>query len=230
MKKLFTIFLAILCAFAPITAFAADVAIAIDRKPLQTDTAPTSINGRTMVPVRAIFEGLGAEVTWNSDIKSITAQKDDKTIVLYLNDPTAFINGVSHTLDAPAISVNGRTMVPVRFIAESLGCQVYWDSYHKLVSIFTDAADAAAYAAELEQQQAERKAEEARIAAQKAEEERIAAQQKAQAETKQSYTVYVTPTGKRYHYSSSCNGGTYIASTLEKARARGLTPCKKCVG
>ena len=46
----------------------------------------------------------------------------------------------------------------------------------------------------------------------------------------QSRTVFVTKTGKRYHYSSTCNGGTYYASTLDEALARGLTPCKKCVG
>ena len=147
----------------------------------------------------------------------------------------AFINGVSHSLDTPAVAVNGRTMVPVRFVAESLDCKVYWDSYNQLVSIFTDNADAAAYAAELQKQQAARKAEEERLAAQraaqKAEQERLAAQNKnTQTVSKKSTTVYVTPTGERYHYSGSCNGGTYIASTLEKALARGLTPCKKCVG
>ena len=46
----------------------------------------------------------------------------------------------------------------------------------------------------------------------------------------QSRQVYVTPTGKRYHYDGNCNGGTYIESTLEQALARGLTPCKKCAG
>ena len=43
-------------------------------------------------------------------------------------------------------------------------------------------------------------------------------------------TVYVTKSGKRYHYDSSCNGGTYYPSTLAEAQSRGLTPCKKCVG
>lgn len=47
---------------------------------------------------------------------------------------------------------------------------------------------------------------------------------------KVSRTVYITRTGKRYHYSSHCNGGTYYASTLDKAKAQGLTPCKKCAG
>lgn len=46
----------------------------------------------------------------------------------------------------------------------------------------------------------------------------------------QSATVYITPTGKRYHYSSSCNGGKYYKSTLSEAKSKGLTPCKKCVG
>ena len=218
-KKWIALFLATLCTFTPLTAFAADVNI--DRKPLQMDVSPTVINGRTMVPMRSIFEGLGAAVEWNSYTRGITAQKEDKTITLYLNETTAFINGVSHSLDTPAVAVNGRTMVPVRFVAESLDCKVYWDSYNQLVSIFTDNADAAAYAAELQKQQAARKAEQ----------ERLAAQNKTtQTVSKKSTTVYVTPTGKRYHYSGSCNGGTYIASTLEKALARGLTPCKKCVG
>ena len=218
-KKWIALFLAALCTFTPLTAFAADVNI--DRKPLQMDVSPTVINGRTMVPMRSIFEGLGAAVEWNSYTRGITAQKEDKTITLYLNETTAFINGVSHSLDTPAVAVNGRTMVPVRFVAESLDCKVYWDSYNQLVSIFTDNADAAAYAAELQKQQAARKAEEERLAAQN---------KNTQTVSKKSTTVYVTPTGKRYHYSGSCNGGTYIASTLEKALARGLTPCKKCVG
>ena len=146
-KKWIALFLAALCTFTPLTAFAADVNI--DRKPLQMDVSPTVINGRTMVPMRSIFEGLGAAVEWNSYTRGITAQKEDKTITLYLNEKNAFINGVSHSLDTPAVAVNGRTMVPVRFVAESLDCKVYWDSYNQLVSIFTDNADAAAYAAEL---------------------------------------------------------------------------------
>lgn len=92
--------------------------------------------------------------------------------------------------------------------------------------------------AEEERIAAEKKAEEERIAAEKkAEEERIAAEQKAAEEKSaaasqqtDSRTVYITPTGKRYHYSSSCGNGTYNATTLDKAISMGLTPCKKCVG
>ena len=45
-----------------------------------------------------------------------------------------------------------------------------------------------------------------------------------------SHTVYITPTGSKYHYDNNCNGGTYIPSTLAEAQAMGLTPCKKCAG
>lgn len=233
MKKILTMVLAALCAFSPVVASAIDVKV--DKAPLVMDVEPAIVNGRTLVPMRSIFEALGAEIEWNNYTKAVTAQKDDKTIILYLNDIFAYIDGVSYQLDTPAVAIDGRTMVPARFVAESLDCQVYWDSYEKCVSIFTDKADAAAYAVELEQKQAARKAEAERIAAEKAEQARIAAEKAAQAEAAKAtstkgHTIYVTPTGKKYHYSSSCNGGTYIASTLDQALARGLTPCKKCVG
>lgn len=82
-----------------------------------------------------------------------------------------------------------------------------------------------------EEEAARKAAEEA--AAQKAAEE-AAAQQAAQQQNQQSQsngrTVYITPTGKRYHYDNHCNDGTYIPSTLAEAQAKGLTPCKKCAG
>lgn len=91
---------------------------------------------------------------------------------------------------------------------------------------------------EAERIAAEKKAEEERIAAEKAEQERIASEKAAQAQqqsqqTQQSQsgngkTVYVTPTGKRYHYDSSCGRGTYSPTTLDNAISMGLTPCQKC--
>lgn len=81
---------------------------------------------------------------------------------------------------------------------------------------------------------AKKAAEEA--AAQKAAEEAAAQQAAAQQQTQseasesQSRTVYITPTGKRYHYDNNCNDGTYIPSTMDEALAKGLTPCKKCAG
>jgi len=83
--------------------------------------------------------------------------------------------------------------------------------------------------AEEERIAAEKKAEEERIAAEKKAEEQAAAQKAASSTQTNSRTVYVTPTGKRYHYNSSCNGGSYSSTTLDRALSMGLTPCKKCV-
>ena len=90
------------------------------------------------------------------------------------------------------------------------------------------AVEAAKNAAE--EEAARMAAEEA--AAQKAAEEAAAQQQQQQNQQSQSNgrTVYITPTGKRYHYDNHCNDGTYIPSTLAEAQAKGLTPCKKCAG
>lgn len=200
----------------------------MNHTPVVMDTEPAVVNGRTLVPMRPIFEGLGAEVEWDGATKGITASRGDKTISLYLDDTVAYINGESHQLDTPAVLINGRTMVPARFVAESLDCFVFWEPYEKCVSIFTDAEQAAAYDAKLQQMQAVRKAEAERIAAQKAEAEQ-ARQGQAKAAAPKSRTVYITKTGKRYHYNNSCNGGTYYASTMEDALQRGLTPCHKCV-
>lgn len=106
-----------------------------------------------------------------------------------------------------------------------------------IVDAEKEAERIAAEKAEAERIAAE-KAEAERIAAEKAEAERVAAEQAAaQAAASQqssqqtnSRTVYVTPTGKKYHYNSNCNGGSYSPTTLEKALAMNLTPCKKCVG
>lgn len=214
MKKYFSLFLAAVCALGPISASA--VGVNMNNTPVVMDTEPAVVNGRTLVPMRPIFEGLGAEVEWDGATKGITASRGDKTISLYLDDTVAYINGESHQLDTPAVLINGRTMVPARFVAESLDCFVFWEPYEKCVSIFTDAEQAAAYDAKLQQMQAVRKAEQAR-------------QGQAKAAAPKSRTVYITKTGKRYHYNNSCNGGTYYASTMEDALQRGLTPCHKCV-
>ena len=226
MNQLFSMLIAVSCLFAPAAASA--ISVTVDDVPLVLDVEPAVVNGRTLVPMRPIFEALGAEIEWDNASKGITAYKDSKTINLYLNDTLAYINGASYVLDTPVVSIDGRTMVPARFVAESLDCQVFWDNSAKCVSVYTNAEAAQSYTVQQEELQA-KEAEEARLAAEAAERERIQ-QQSAQPQDVQDRTVYVTKTGKRYHYDDSCNGGTYIASTLSEALSRGLTPCQKCIG
>ncbi|MEO2205283.1 CotH kinase family protein [Paenibacillus pabuli] len=91
--------------------------------------------GRVMVPVNAILEALGAEVTWDKTAKTVTAVLNDQTLVLQIGSSTATVNGETLDIDAPAIILNSRTLVPVRFISEGLGLTVNWDQTAAQVSL-----------------------------------------------------------------------------------------------
>lgn len=227
MKKLLSIVVAAACFLAPTAASA--ISVTIDDVPLVMDVEPTVINGRTMVPMRSIFEALGAEIEWDNATKGITAYKDSKTISLYLNNATAYIDGSAFVLDAPAVSIDGRTMVPARFVAESLDCQVSWDNAAKCVSVYTDTEVPQEYSVQQGESRDIQSTETEHPATVPTETEHIQPLP-AQPQNVQGSTVYITKTGKKYHYDGSCNGGTYIASTLEEALSRGLTPCQKCIG
>src|SRR5690606_924081 len=85
-----------------------------------------NVNGSIMVPMRELFEKLGAKIEWNSSIKTIKAQKNDTKISITINSDTATVNGKKVALSEPAKVINGATMVPLRFVSESLGSKVYW--------------------------------------------------------------------------------------------------------
>lgn len=92
------------------------------------DQKPVIENGRTLVPLRAIFEKLGATIEWNGETGTVTAKKDDTTISLTIDNTTATKNNDTITLDVPAKIINGRTLVPVRFIADCFGVNVDWNA------------------------------------------------------------------------------------------------------
>jgi sugar lactone lactonase YvrE len=111
------------------------IKVNINETPLQMDVPPMIVNGRTLVPLRAIFNALGAMVQWNPADQSITATKGSTTINLQIGSTTALNNGAQVTLDAAPIIINGRTVAPVRFVSESLGAAVSWDSSTNTVTI-----------------------------------------------------------------------------------------------
>ena len=97
----------------------------------------TIVNDRTMVPMRGIFEKLGAEVQWYSETQTVTGIKDNVSVTLKIGDPVAQIDSEGYTLDAPPLIIDSRTMVPLRFISESLGSEVYWNGFTRSVEIFS---------------------------------------------------------------------------------------------
>lgn len=100
---------------------------------LKFDVPPVIKEGRTLIPVRAVMNGLGASVEWNDEEKTVTITRDDKTIILNLQpNPetgkyTATVNDETIELDVPAQLISNRTFVPLRFIAQTLGETVDYD-------------------------------------------------------------------------------------------------------
>ncbi|HAP93459.1 MAG TPA: copper amine oxidase [Desulfotomaculum sp.] len=98
----------------------------MDDRRLFFDVPPVMEKGRVLVPMRRIFEAFQAGVNWDEETKTITATKDSNTIVLIAGKQEALINGNVYHLDVPASVVEGRVMVPLRFISKALGAEVTW--------------------------------------------------------------------------------------------------------
>ncbi len=113
------------------------VTVFLDGKKIKFDQIPVIDEGRTLVPLRAIFEAIGAEVEWDGETKTITAADGENDIKLVIDKSEATVNGETVTLDVPAKLVNGRTMVPARFIADSFGVTTDWDGEMKQVILTT---------------------------------------------------------------------------------------------
>ncbi|HML36696.1 MAG TPA: WG repeat-containing protein [Bacillota bacterium] len=114
------------------------IKVLIDGKRLDfTDTDPVIENSRTLVPMRAIFESLGAQVSWDAESLTATGTKDSIAVSLKIGDKKGYINGKAVDLDVPARIQNARTMVPIRFIAESFQADVSWSDENRTISIET---------------------------------------------------------------------------------------------
>ncbi|WP_433751238.1 CotH kinase family protein [Paenibacillus amylolyticus] len=112
------------------------ITVTLDGKSITfPDQDPLQQSDRVMVPVNAILEALGAEVTWDKTAKTVTAILNDQTLVLKIGSSTATVNGETFEIDAPAIIQNSRTLVSVRFISEGLGLSVDWDQTAAQVSL-----------------------------------------------------------------------------------------------
>jgi len=117
------------------TASASGITIELDGRPLQTEVAPVLMNGSVLLPIRDVFEALGAKLTWDNSSKTVTATRDQMTLVYRIGDPTAQLNGQTLTLPVPGQITDGYALVPLRFVSEALGSEVAWDGESRRVRI-----------------------------------------------------------------------------------------------
>ncbi|MEM3509652.1 MAG: trypsin-like peptidase domain-containing protein [Nitrososphaerota archaeon] len=111
------------------------------RQPIDSQgTTPIIMESRTLVPIRAIIEALGGSIQWDASSKKVSIFLNNNTLELWINNPIASLNGFSTQIDpmnskvVPLI-INGRTMLPLRFVAESLGIEVQYDAVSKMITL-----------------------------------------------------------------------------------------------
>ncbi|MCL2386281.1 MAG: copper amine oxidase N-terminal domain-containing protein, partial [Defluviitaleaceae bacterium] len=105
---------------------------------------PVNVDGRTLVPVRGVFEMLGFDVGWNPNNQQITLTRATHTVVITVGSATFTANGANHSLDVPAQIIGGSTMLPIRAVVESVGYSVDWNNSTSTVVISTGNASSSA--------------------------------------------------------------------------------------
>ena len=139
MKKLICLVVVLFSLTVCVTADEKDIIVILNGEAVEfSGTLPIIVEGRVMVPMRAIFEALGAEVTWNQQEQTAYAKKKRTEIEIQIGNQFMRKNWSTITLDVAFVLENGRTLVPVRAIAESFGVTVEWDSDNRVVRLLND--------------------------------------------------------------------------------------------
>jgi len=116
--------------FSPLSMSSLDTSkinVVLNGSILSFDVNPINDSGRILLPVRGIFEAFGLEVNWDANTRIITATNDTNTVVMQVGVKEFSVNGAVISLDVPAKIIKGRTLVPVRAIAEGLGMSTDWN-------------------------------------------------------------------------------------------------------
>lgn len=131
MKKIISIIITLCIAFSCTSVFAREVTVNLNGQKMEFDVNPFIEDGRTLVPMRAIFEAIGASVTWDGETRLAIAlyqiNGEPNHIALQIDNKTAHVNDSKVELDVPARIVGDRTFVPLRFISETIGKTVTWN-------------------------------------------------------------------------------------------------------
>jgi hypothetical protein len=118
------------------------ITVTLDGEPVAFEGAqPQTMMGRIMVPLRGVFEKMGCYVEYDAANHIITAHYQNQSVVIRMGDKVANKNGAEILMEVPATIINGNALVPLRFLAESMGAKVEWDEASKTVSIKTEDGD-----------------------------------------------------------------------------------------
>jgi hypothetical protein len=126
------------------------IKVELDGNELVFDQPPVIINNLTMVPLRKIFESLGAEIHWDQATSTVTATKEQTIVKLTIGSLVGYVNDQQVPLDTAAVVLNDRTLVPVRFIVSAFGAKTTWDDVTKTVRIVSKDSSATQGVYELE--------------------------------------------------------------------------------
>ena len=129
MKKVLSLLLVIVLMFAFNTGASADEAICVtlDGNYVGFDVEPQVIDGRIMVPIRAIFEAMGAQVTWDNATSTAVCTKGDTVVKMTVGSKEMYIGSELLTMDVSPAVIDGRTLAPARYVAEAFGANVQWN-------------------------------------------------------------------------------------------------------
>lgn len=138
MKRVLSLIICIVMTFSVCALGAPDeITLSLDGELIDCPVNPMIVNGRTMVPFRALFEALSVSVEWNEPLQKVYAMTDDISIILTIGSDKMLVNSEVVSLDAPAFISNGSTLVPARAVCEAMECDVKWDSENRRVVVFT---------------------------------------------------------------------------------------------
>ena len=195
--------------FLSIPAAAASIRLLVNGAEIVPDVAPQNVAGRVLVPLRTVAETLGYDVAWHPAEQAVTVCRGGESFALPPDlDPAyihLFVNGVELQPDVPPKIIDGRTMVPIRAVAEALGIEVAWDGDYRAVIVGPLALSLSALVAG------------------------APVDPGSDGGSEPSVTVYVTATGSKYHR-RDCRyvEESHIPLALADAKARHYVPCSVC--
>lgn len=135
--KLRTLVVTAIAAAALSTAcYAQDVSVNVNGTVIDfPNQKPVVVDGRTLIPLRGVFDNMGYEIGWNGETKTVTLSKASDTITINIGESCYYLNGTSYSIDVPAQIINGSTMLPLRAIGDASGCEVLWDAETKMATL-----------------------------------------------------------------------------------------------